>query len=66
MGHRSEGQLEIILLVPLLLAVLLLNITLIQSIDSQSEELAGLKASYDRLVLDYNYTVDSVTGNIYP
>jgi hypothetical protein len=65
-GRKSDGQLEIILLVPLLLAVLLLNITIIQSIGERNNELLKMKAIYDRLALDGNYTTDPATGNIYP
>lgn len=61
----SGGQIELVLLVPLLLAILLLNLAIMEGLSGRSDELSKMKSEYDRL-MTMNYTMDPASGNIYP
>jgi len=66
MGNKScEGQVELILLIPLLLAILLLNVALIHTLSNGNGSVSKMQSEYQRL-LSYNYTIDDATGNRYP
>jgi len=61
-----RGQAELILLMPLLLAVLMLNFIVIQNLEQNNLELSNLMREYDALIFGYAYTKDPATGNVYP
>jgi hypothetical protein len=67
MGRKSSaGQIELILLVPLLLSVVFLNLTIMQSMDSNYNNITALRLEYESLIQSSNYNVDPATGNFYP
>lgn len=66
MSKFYSGEIEIVLLVPLLLCVLLLNFTLIESFGSVMDDLKELKRAYEDATLGYYYFTDPVSGNLYP
>ncbi len=66
MDKLEVGQAEIILIVPLLLCVLLLNMTLIDFYEEQRRELQNFKEAYEELAFGYYYFTDTASGNFYP
>jgi hypothetical protein len=64
-SKSSSGQIELVLLVPLIIAVLVLNLVLIESISRTNDQLSEMKSEYERLMV-VNYSTDPTTGNIYP
>jgi len=65
-GKDVGGQTELILLVPLLLAVLFLNITVMQCLEDAHNEAERLRGLYEGILFGYTYATDSATGNLYP
>jgi len=60
------GQTELILLVPLLLAILLLNLTVMRYLEDKHNETERLRDIYEGIILGYTYATDPATGNVYP
>ena len=66
MDKLEDGQVEIVLIVPLLLCILLLNVTLIEFFDGQRRELQNFKEAYQEVAFGYYYFTDPASGNSYP
>jgi len=65
-GKDVGGQTELILLVPLLLAILFLNLTVMQYLEDMHNETERLRGIYEGILFGYTYATDPATGNLYP
>jgi hypothetical protein len=62
----NAGQIEMLLIIPLLLTVLIINYIVINYVESSNYELDQLADEYNCILQNYTYFKNPTTGNSYP
>jgi ABC-type transport system involved in cytochrome c biogenesis permease component len=62
---KSSGQVVALLIVPLILAVVILNLAAMEYVEKSNESIDELMGEYQIILDDYSYFQDPVTGNTY-
>ncbi|MBC7120071.1 MAG: hypothetical protein H5T33_00600 [Candidatus Methanosuratus sp.] len=62
----GNEELEFVLAIPVILAILALNIAAFDLINSQIEALDSLHEEFEIAAGSQTYVIDNATGNVYP
>lgn len=66
MDKFRRGQVEIIVIIPILLCVILLDSAMMEFFEGEMSKLKNLKGAFEEIVSGFNYFIDPISGNAYP